>query len=111
MTANHRALRVLLMAALLPSCAPKPKGPPDPLTLTPCRTWEVTVDNELAFPVSVFVYSATKRTSLGAVFPGISSLRSADSGQITFTPPLGQSLMQRGKQVRATLACVERAPA
>lgn len=107
-----RFARLALSPALFfLACTGSPKGPPDPLASTPCLTWEVTVDNELTFPVSVFVYSEKKRTALGAVFPGISQLKSPDSGQITFTPPLGQSLMQRGRQIRSKLKCIERAPA
>ncbi len=77
--------------------------------MTPCLRWQVTVDNEFSFPVAVFVYAPGGRSSLGSVWPGRTDLTTTDSGQVTFTPPLGQSLMARGRQVRGTVKCALRA--
>jgi len=72
--------------------------------------WRVSIENEFTFPIFVHVYSDRGRTSLGAVPPGSTSLRALDSGQLLFTPPLGQSLIARGRQIRGVFRCLERTP-
>jgi hypothetical protein len=101
----RRYLVPLVAAGCTHAATPKASVPP----ATPCLRWQVTVDNEFPFPVTVYVYQSSGRTKLGTVFPGVTDLMSTDSGQISFTPPLGQSLMVRGRQVRGTIRCSLRA--
>lgn len=100
-----------VIAALVSSCAGSPKQHEEPSPVTPCQFWKVTVQNEFSFPVSVHLYAARRRTSLGAAPPGTSSQWSSDSGQVTFTAPLGMSLIARGKQIRGLVTCAQRTPA
>ncbi|MGH7561530.1 MAG: hypothetical protein ACRENB_10970 [Gemmatimonadales bacterium] len=100
---------LLFAASAACSRASKPAAPAAPAGL--CVRWRVTVDNEFPFPVRVFLYTERSREALGAVFPGVSDLWAPDSGMVTFEPPLGQSLIARGRQIRATVRCLERAPA
>lgn len=109
----HRAnaLRVVC-TTLVAGCSGAPKAPDVSTSATPCLQWRVTVDNEMTFPVLVYVYGAGGRTLLGvAPAAGISSLKSLDSGQVLFTPPLGVSMMVRGKEIRPRFRCMERAAA
>lgn len=97
-----------LIAALVSSCARAPKQAELPSPVTPCRLWQVSVENEFSFPVAVYVYAARGRASLGVATPGTTQLWSSDSGQVTFTPPLGMSLVARGRQIRGVVRCVQR---
>ena len=93
---------------LVLSCGGAPKPAVETAT-TPCLRWDVSVDNEMTFPVLVYVYGPKGRSLLGAAPPGQSNLASLDSGQVLYTPPLGVSLIVRGKQIRSRFRCSERA--
>jgi hypothetical protein len=110
MTAAQVSRRLSLLVVLLPGCAGSRKPAEAPLPTTTCQLWKVTVENEFPFPVSTYVYSTKGRASLGAAPSGRSEQYSSDSGQITFTPPLGMSLIARGRQIRGILSCAMRAP-
>ncbi len=100
-----------MIAALVSSCASAPKQAVRPSPVTPCQLWQVSVDNEFPFAVRVYLYAARRRASLGVATPGTTQLWSSDSGQVTFTPPLGMSLIARGRQIRGMVRCVQRVPA
>lgn len=105
---RSNALRVI--CTTLVACGGAPKAPDISTSTTPCLQWQVSVDNEMTFPVLVYVYGAGGRTLLGvAPAAGITSLKSLDSGQVHFTPPLGVSMMVRGKEIRPRFRCLERA--
>ena len=106
---RSNALRVVC-TTLVAGCGGAPKAPDVSTTTSPCLQWQVTVDNEMTFPVLVYVYGAAGRTLLGAApARGITDLKSLDSGQVLFTPPLGVSMMVRGREIRPRFRCLERA--
>lgn len=100
--------RLYLLAAAAAGCshAPKHAASPEPATL--CLRWEVTVNNEFAFPVAVYLYAKGARALLGAASPGFTRLWASDSGQVMFKPPMGQTTIARGRQVTGKLQCVSR---
>ena len=106
-----RLLRPLpMIAAMISGCAGAPKPAEGPVPATLCERWSVTVENEFPYPVSVFVYTARDRMSLGVAPPGTTKVWSPDSGQVTFTPPPGLPLIARGRQIRGVVRCALRAP-
>lgn len=100
-----RRYLVLLVAG---GCSHAAQPSPGVQPATPCLRWQVTIDNEFPFPVSVYVYATGGRSKLGTVWPGVTELMATDSGQVSFTPPLGQSLVARGRQIRGTVKCAVR---
>jgi hypothetical protein len=96
--------------ALASGCGGAPKPRDVSTSTTPCLQWQVSVDNEMTFPVLVYVYAPNGRTLIGgAPAGGITVLNSLDSGQVHYTPPLGVSMMVRGKEIRSRFRCTARA--